>query len=464
MINKIYKTIHNKFSKFFKFIFFIRYLFIIFFVAIALFLSIPIYFDYSKREEIIKFYLQENYNLRIKNIEQIVFKSLPVPHLSIKNSYINFYTEKINFKTQNLIIYPELFSIYNYKNFHVKKIKLQNINTEVDYENFNIIIDKILNSKKKINLTGLNIILKNLNEKIIEIKRINFSNYGYKKNIIIGEIFQKKFKLKLNDNLSNINFKILETGITSIININKEGTSYIGDMKGKVLNSNYKFNFKYYPGVFKIENFLFRNKNLSLDNNGIIEFNPYFKIDLNSKIKNINEDIFRFFNLKDLLGFRNLIKRLNSSNTISFKSSKFGRKLISDFVMETKLAYGTFIFEKNLLISGSRLSCKGKVNLLEEYPVLFFDCKLNSSDKKKLLKKFDINFKKRNEPLLLNLKGNMNLLNNKINFDFIEIDNDLVSKEDLKYYKTNFEEIIFDENFLDIFDLLKIRKFLTEIL
>ena len=132
--------------------------------------------------------------------------------------------------------------------------------------------------------------------------------------------------------------------------------------------------------------------------------------------------------------------------------------------METKLAYGTFIFEKNLLISDSRLSCKGKVNLLEEYPVLFFDCKLNSSDKKKLLKKFDINFKKRNEPLLLNLKGNMNLLNNKINFDFIEIDNDLVSKEDLKYYKTNFEEIIFDENFLDIFDLLKIRKFLIEIL
>jgi len=65
---------------------------------------------------------------------------------------------------------------------------------------------------------------------------------------------------------------------------------------------------------------------------------------------------------------------------------------------------------------------------------------------------------------LLNLKGNMNLLNNKINFDFIEIDNDLASKEDLKYYKTNFEEIIFDENFLDIFDLLKIRKFLTEIL
>ncbi len=464
MINKIYKIINNKFSKFFKFIFFIRYLFVIFFVAIALFLFIPLYFDYSKREEIIKNYLLKSYGLRVKNLEIIEFKSLPVPHLSIKNSNINFYTEKINFKTQNLIIYPELFSIYNYKNFHAKKIKLQNLETEVDYKNFIVLIDKILNSKKKINLIDLNIMIKNLNKKIIDIKQIQFSNYGYKKNIIVGEIFQKKFKLKLNDNLSNINFKILETGITAIINRNKYASGYIGDMKGKVLNSNYKFNFSYAPGVLKIENLFFRNKNLSLDNEGIVELDPYFKIDLNSKIKSINKDIFRFFNLKDLLRFKDLIKKLNSSNTVSFKTRKFSRNLISDFDIKTYLVYGLLSFEKNLLISDSRFSCKGKVNLLEEYPVLFFNCKLNSSDKKKLLKKFDIKYKIRNEPISLNLRGNMNLLNNKINFDFIEINNDLGSKEDLKYYKINFEEIVFDENFLDIFDLLKIRKFLTEIL
>ena len=80
MINKIFKIINNKFSRLFKFVFFIRYLFLIFFVAIALFLSIPQFFDYKKKIEIIKVNLVENYGLELKKIENISYNSLPVPH------------------------------------------------------------------------------------------------------------------------------------------------------------------------------------------------------------------------------------------------------------------------------------------------------------------------------------------------------------------------------------------------
>ena len=75
MINKIYKTINNKFSRLFKFIFFLRYLFSIFFVALLIILLIPQVFDYKKKEQIIKQYLFNNYGLKIIKMDNIEFNS-----------------------------------------------------------------------------------------------------------------------------------------------------------------------------------------------------------------------------------------------------------------------------------------------------------------------------------------------------------------------------------------------------
>ena len=36
---------------------------------------------------------------------------------------------------------------------------------------------------------------------------------------------------------------------------------------------------------------------------------------------------------------------------------------------------------------------QGDINLLEEYPILYFDCSVISKDKKKLLKNFQLNIK-----------------------------------------------------------------------
>ena len=42
-------------------------------------------------------------------------------------------------------------------------------------------------------------------------------------------------------------------------------------------------------------------------------------------------------------------------------------------------------------------------------------------------------------------------------------DNYKASKEDLKYFKSVFENIIFDDNFINIFSLSKLRNFILEI-
>ena len=82
MINKIYKSIHNKYSKIFKFFFFLRYVFAIFIISTSLFISVPKFFDYEKKQEIIKNYLSEHYDLEIVDHKLIEFKIFPLPNLS----------------------------------------------------------------------------------------------------------------------------------------------------------------------------------------------------------------------------------------------------------------------------------------------------------------------------------------------------------------------------------------------
>ena len=81
MLNNFYKIIHTKYSKFFEFIFFLRYLLIIFFISIAIFLTIPIFFNYEKKAEIIKLHLLENYDFKISNYEKIKYNIFPLPNL-----------------------------------------------------------------------------------------------------------------------------------------------------------------------------------------------------------------------------------------------------------------------------------------------------------------------------------------------------------------------------------------------
>jgi len=102
--------------------------------------------------------------------------------------------------------------------------------------------------------------------------------------------------------------------------------------------------------------------------------------------------------------------------------------------------------------------------LLEDYPILYFDCSITSKNKKKLLKVFSINYKNKDEVFKLIVKGNVNILNNKINFKNIKVNQDYeAAKEDLSYFKQSFENILFDEDFPSIFNLKKIKKFIFEI-
>ena len=216
--------------------------------------------------------------------------------------------------------------------------------------------------------------------------------------------------------------------------------------------------------LIKIKNFYFREKNLSFDSKGIILLNPFLEINIDTQIVNFNKKLIKNINLDSVLNFKDIFKKINSNTNFGFKQKKFSRSIIDNLNMKINLAYGRLNIQKIFVISESQFKCKSETNLLEEYPVVIFDCSLSSQDKKKFLKNFDIKYKIKNEPLNLGVKGNLNILNNKINFESIKINKDYTAtKEDLNFFKNSFETILFDQNFVNIFDLLKIKSFIDEV-
>ena len=465
MRNKIYKTIHNNYSRFFKFIFFLRYLVGIFFISSILFLVIPTIFNYENKIEVLNNYLLKTYNFEISNYERVEFKAFPLPKLIFKNILIKLNSSSVEIKVKNLKIYPKLLNIYNYENYRSNKIILKDSFAQLKFNDSKIFIKYLLDQKNKFFFENLNINVNDLNNTIISLKNINFSNFGYKKNLVSGKVFGRNFRIKFDDNIDSINFRFHKTGIDADIDLKEKKKNFIsGIVKSKILKTNVKFKFDYDKKSLNINNLFLRNNNLSLNSEGIILLDPFFAISSKFKIDDINTKIFNNINLDKLLKEKDIFKQFNSTNNISFKSKKFNRSFIDELNLIINLAYGSLNYNKKILIGKNLFQCEGNINLLEEFPILFFNCIINSDNKKDLLAKFNIKSKKKNKNFKLNFTGNINVLNKKINFTKILINkNYKATAEDLKYFKNIFEKIVFDRNFVEIFNIKKIKKFILEV-
>ena len=466
MINKIYKRIHNKYSTLFKFIFFLRYLFGIFFISVVIFLSIPYFFDFKKNDIIIKNYLFQSYGLDINKYDNIKYHALPRPYIEIQNAEVSIEADSIQMNVAMINIYPKLLNIYNFKNFKANKIVLDKNKISLLVSDLKNLITYIYKLNNKIFFENLDIAINRKNFHLISLKKISYSNYGYSKDTLKGELLDKKFKITADDNFNKINFKLPKVGITADLNLNelKEGSKLSGIFKSKLINSKIKFNFEFDNNKLKIYNSYFRNRDLSFNNESTIVFHPFFSSSSVFNIEDINIKLLKDINFSKILTLKSIIKKINIKDKINFKSKKLNNNLIDDISFDVDLAYGRLIYVKKILISDNFLVCSGDVDLLKEYPVLNFDCSIKLKDKQKFLKKFNIKYKNKNEIFESNIEGSLNILNNKIYLRNITINKDYkASNEDLNYFKQSFESILFDKEFSKIFNFKKIRKFILEI-
>ena len=464
MINKIYKTIHNKYSGIFKSIFFLKYLVAVFFIFLTLFLIIPKFFDYDKKKGILEKYLLKNYSLKIEEINNIKFKIFPTPFLELEDVIFKINSHDKSFKIKRILISPKISNIYNYNDFAAKKVTFEEAKINIDKNKIKL-FKKFISQKNRFNLKNTNIIIYNKGKLILNLKEINFSNYGYKKGKINGKVFEKKFQIGLENNLDKIDFKFLNAGviIKIILNEKNDKDKLSGSLKGKVLNSNLKLDFVHHKKEINISNFFFRNRSLSFDNQINLTYEPFLDILTSTNVKSFNPKLIDKINLDYLLKFKEVIKKINAKNKINFKSDIYNRNLIENIDLDTSLAYGRLLFSKKLIIFNTNVACDGEANLLEEFPILYFKCLLTSQDKKKLLNKFGVRYKNKNEKISFQINGRVNLIKNQINFEKIESESYLLPKNDLKYIKDNFEDTILNQGIFKIFHKEKIKNFILQI-
>ena len=466
MINKINKIIHNKNSLFLKFLFKLRYVVGIFFISMVLFLLIPNLLDYKKKETVISNYLLNNYGIELYSIKSIDYKVLPTPNLEVTEVVANLNVTSQIIKTKKVRLFIPFKNIYNFESLEIKSIILEDSEFDISLSKLKNFYEFFKDLNKRLIFKNLKLKINDGNKKILDASNINFSNYGFKKNRLTGEIFNRKFEITTKDNFNLINIILTDVGLSATINMDQTNRAKLisGNAKVKLIQTNLKFNFEYDNEKIKITEAYFRNKNLSFDNKSVINYYPFFNIDSSYLIKEVNSKIFENLDLNKLLGFKDLIKKINSNNLISYKSKKFSTNLIDTLKVNLNFTYGRLSFLKNFSISRSNFICKGNVNLLDEYPIVFFDCSLDTKNKKKLLKTFSVKSIQPDKILQLKVTGRVNLLNNKIYFSSIQIGEDKKLKdEDLNYLKEVFEKILFDKDFIGIFDLNKIKLFITEI-
>ena len=242
-------------------------------------MTIPIFFNYEKREDFIKNYLIDNYNFEIRKYENIKYKPFPVPRLELKNVQINLKKSDTNLDVNKFKIYPNILSIYNFNDFKVSKIILNENTANLEISKSSDFIKQLLNQTKKLSINDLEIKIINNKKILLRLENIHFANFGYKKNYIKGKVFGKKFKAELGKNFKSINFSILNSGITADLELNENQNKgrKTGIFKSKILNTNFKFNFEYKNDKLKIFNSYFRSKNLSFDNESLITFQPFFR-------------------------------------------------------------------------------------------------------------------------------------------------------------------------------------------
>ena len=424
------------------------------------------FFNYESSSKVFKDYIVENYELKVSNFEKIKFISFPLPHIELTNVIMDLKSASTKWSVEKLKIYPKFTSIYNHQNFQSKKLVFEKSNIILDTSNLNSFFKKLINQKNKIYLNDLNIKIKDNLRYLGSIENINFTNFGYKKNIIKGYIFGKKFRSKISDDLKNINFKLLKSGFNFNIILKEKNSpnSISGIFKSKILNSNLKFNFNYDEKNLNITKLFFRSKNLSFKNKSYIKLKPFLYSESNFEIEEINPKNLKQLKIDELLSFKNLIKQINISSKVNLNSKKLNRKSVENFELKFDLAYGRLNYLKNFSHTDDNFKCIGNLNLLDEYPVLFFDCLIKSKNKRNFLKKFNIRTKDKKKYFFIKAKGKLNILNKKINFEEISMNEKYnASKEDLIFFKEKFENILLSENFVEIFNLKKLKRFILEI-
>jgi len=339
-------------------------IFFIIFFSTAIFFSIPTFFDYEKYNQKIEETINNEFKVKLYNLENISFKFIPSPHLIIKKAEFKIKQDETDSigELNDAKVFISIMELYRSDNFKIKKMIINKANFYFkDYSFLNLIenlkknlVNKLI-IKNSVQYLG-NLKLLDLNSLKIDakIKKIDFKN---KKKILEfnGNIFDTNYKFtylidykKPNIQNLNIEFKNPHMQIENTLEENFLSEKK-GIFKAIFLNKTNSINYNIEGNNLSFSNSNTKNSNFDL--NGLINFSPFhfnLILDINDISANTLENIFYSIYKNQNLVYENL------SGNILIKFNKINNKLIGNGSID-------------LLFQDSKLSLKNNKFYIDDF-------------------------------------------------------------------------------------------------
>ena len=459
-----------------KFLFFHLPLSIIFFAF--LYLIIPTFYSYDKSN--IEGQICKNKDIECLIRGEVNYIFYPTPRIKVKHLIINDFFEKKNtlITAEDVAIKLSIKNLLAKDKHLFKKIEINNFEI-----NFNLKNLKKYNNifKQKINFIPIvfkkgQIILLDRKNYVATINNANFNLKPFKdfnEIILKGKFLDDIVYINLNNKKvnnkksTNIIFKMSDLNLLSKISLaNSEKDKNIINGNISIKRNKNKFNaiFDYKDNEIIINESNLKNSFADGKLEGQIKFLPYFDYNLDLSLKSINfTRLYNHFLVLESKNKKKLFKINNKLNgNLNFSADKLYSKynLVKSFESRIKFYNGNISIEQFLLNLGKlgAADILGTISNDKKFISLNFESNVFVDNQKKFLSKFGI-YNAQTIPSNLFISGIFDLEN--IRTSFYEIsDAKKFSDEDVNYIEKEFNNIMLEDGYTNLFDFPKFKEFI----
>ena len=447
-------------------------------LVVSFYLIKPYFINFNINKKLIEKKIKEEFKIDLEMNGNISYHILPTPRLKIRETNIYFEKKKNIISLNEINILIPIFYNLNINNLIFKKLIISDEEIKIYPTDIKKYFTYLTRKKKK------DIIIKNSILFFLDDQKnkVFFKDFNYYEKfrdnfhtIDINTIFsQNNLKVKFKNVFDgqkklDIILPQIETKINTVFDSTSDLNNLQGKSKINFFNNILVINFEG-KNKYKIFNSFLRNKFLNTKIEGSISlfdnFLFFLKFDIN-QIK-LRKLLLNYFPDEKELNFfdSKLSKKINGKLDISLKNTNSFIGRINDLKMNISFENGDLKVQNGSAI----LPNKSKVDFSlffsdnSNEPFLDFNLNFSSKNVQNFLRKLNI-YEKYNDEILIVFQGKINLINNKIKFKNILLNNkEKLDRQDIVKLEKSFNEFVLDEGIFGLTDFFKIKKFVKSVL
>ena len=446
-----------------------------------LYIFIPIFYNYDVSG--LKNNLCINNNLECVIRGKVKYTFYPTPRLIVKDIIVNTTTDKKKtlLTSESVEIKLSIKNLLDKKKHKIKKIKLKNFiaNLYIDDLKKYDTLYKVNKNFIPIQFNNGQILFYDKNNYITAVKETNvkFKFIDNSKSIKLkGNFLGDKILLDLkNENLDNKNTTDLIIKMSNL-NFLTKATFFEVEKDKKIFSGNALIKkgkntitslFKYENGELIINKSNLRNNFIDGKLEGNIKLFPYFIFNLSVDLNSISfTKLYSYFlNINDDSKKKifNLNNKINGKLNLTTNKIYSSNNLIKSFESRLNFKNGSIFIEQFLFNLGKLGAADfiGSIDSDKKNTNLRFESNVFVDNQKKFLSKFGI-YNKKDIPSSFFISGNFDFDGKKILLYEIS-DEKKLTTEDIDYIQREFNDLMLEDGYENLFNFSKFKKFIKSI-